>query len=161
MVALTDRPFLCDWATAVQSQLRSLGYNAQLDCYPSAVAPTAVKKYDWDLLFWRNSGRALAGITYQQRWGVAIANRTDTYTLKDPALQKLIDQMAATIDPKKYAALGAQAAQRIVVTDAADAPGYFDEAYFSMNKRVKGFVLSLLTWYGILYNAINRVTVTG
>jgi ABC-type transport system substrate-binding protein len=69
--------------------------------------------------------------------------------------------MAATVDPKKYAALGAQAARRIVVTDAADAPGYFDEAYFPVRKRVKGFVLSPMTWYGILYNAINKVTVTG
>jgi peptide/nickel transport system substrate-binding protein len=161
LLALTDRPYLCDWATATQSQLRALGYNAQLDCQPSAVAPTQVKKYDWDLLFWRNSGRALAGITYQQRWGVAVANRTDTYTLKDPTLQKIIEQMAATVDPKKYAALGAQAARRIVVTNAADIPGYFDEAYFPIQKRVKGFVLSPMTWYGILYNAINKVTVVG
>ena len=161
LLALTDRPYLCDWATATQSTLRSLGYNAQLDCLPAAVAPTQVRKYDWDLLFWRNSGRALAGITYQQRWGVAIANRTDTYTLKDPVVQGLVEKMAATVDKKKYAALGAQVARRIVITDAADIPGYFDQAYFPVRKRVKGFVLSPMTWYGILYNAINKVTVTG
>lgn len=161
LVSILDRPYLCDWATAVQSTLRSLGYDAQLQCLPSAVAPKTVVKYDWDLLFWRNSGRALAGITYQQRWGMAIANNTDTYTLKDPALQAIIDKMAATVDDKKYAALGAQAARRIVITDVADAPGYFDQAYFPIRKRVKGFVLSPLTWYGMLYNAINKVTVTG
>jgi dipeptide transport system substrate-binding protein len=161
LVALSDRPFLCDWGTAVQSNLKSLGYNAQLTCLPSAAATATVLKYQWDLLFYRNSGRALAGITYQQRWGTAIANGTDTYTLKDAQLQAIIDKMAATSNAKAYAALGKQAADRIVTTDVADAPGYFDEAYFPIRKRVKGFVLSPMTWYGILYNAINKVTVSG
>jgi peptide/nickel transport system substrate-binding protein len=162
LLAIQDRPFLCDWATAVQSNLKSLGYNAQLQCMPSAVLPTQTTKYQWDMLFYRNSGRATAGIDYQQRWGVAIAAAAnDSYTLQDPALQAIIDKMNATVDPKKYAALGAQAADRIVLTDVADAPGYFDEAYFPIRKRVKGFVLSPLTWYGLLYNAINKVTVSG
>ena len=162
MLAIQDRPFLCDWATAVQSNLRSLGYNAQLQCIPSANLPPVMTKYQWDLLFYRNSGRALASITYEQRWGNAIAQAAnDSYTLVDPTLQKMIDQMSATPDQTKYAALGAKIADRIVLTDVADAPGYFDEAYFPIRKRVKGFVLSPLTWYGLLYNAIDKVSVSG
>jgi peptide/nickel transport system substrate-binding protein len=162
LVAIQDRPFLCDWATAVQSNLKSLGYDAQLDCRPSAAMTPVVQKYDWDLLFWRNSGRALSHITYLQRWGVAVASPpTDTYTLRDQKLQAIINKMAATNNDKKYEALGKQAARRIELTDVADAPGYWDKVYFPINKRVKGFVLSPLTWYGILYNAIAKVHVTG
>jgi peptide/nickel transport system substrate-binding protein len=162
LLAILDRPHLCDWATAVQSQLKSLGYDAQLQCLPSASLPPTMVQYQWDLLFYRNSGRALASIDYAQRWGLSIAKAgNDSYTLQDATLQALIDKMNATVDQKKYAALGAQVADRIVQTDAADAPGYFDAVFYPVRKRVKGFVLSPITWYGLLYNAIDKVTVTG
>jgi ABC-type transport system substrate-binding protein len=162
LLATDGRPFLCDWATVLQSNLKALGYNAQLTCLPSATIPNETVKYQWDLLFYRNSGRATAAIDYQQRWGLAIAQAAnDSYTLQDTTLQSLIDKMNATADPKKYAAIGAQVADRIMLTDVADAPGYFDAAYFPIRTRVKGFVLSPVTWYGILYNAISKVSVTG
>jgi peptide/nickel transport system substrate-binding protein len=159
LLALRDRPFLCDWATAVQSNLIELGYDAQLECLDSAVAPDTMTKYKWDLLFWRNSGRANAAVMYQQRFGIGIATPpTDTYTLQDPELQKLINRMMATEDESEYAALGADVAQQLVTTDVATIPGYFDNAYFPVNNRVKGFTLSPSTWYGILYTPSGAVT---
>jgi peptide/nickel transport system substrate-binding protein len=161
MIALQDRPFLCEWATAVQSNLKQLGYDPQLQCIPSANAPKTFTKYQWDLLFYRNSGRATAAITYLQRWGPGIATPpSDTYTLQDAQLQSIIDQMNATTDEAQYAALGAQAAGRVVKQDVATIPGYFDNVYMPVNKRVQGLELSPITWYGLLYNAIGKVTVT-
>jgi peptide/nickel transport system substrate-binding protein len=159
MIALQDRPFLCQWATAVQSALRELGYDPQLQCIPSANAPPTFTQYEWDLLFYRNSGRATASLTYLQRWGPGVATPpTDTYTLQDDELQDIIDQMNLTADDAEYDALGAQAAERIVLEDIATIPGYFDTVYFPINKRVQGLVLSPLTWGGILYTERNIVT---
>jgi peptide/nickel transport system substrate-binding protein len=161
MIALQDRPFLCQWATAVQSTLKQLGYNPDLQCIPSANAPKTFTQYKWDLMFYRTSGRPTASIMYQQRWGSALAQPpTDSYTLVDETLQGMINQMAAAADSAQYNALGAQVANRIIKTDVAVIPGYFDKVYFPVNKRVQGLQISPITWYGILDNAIGKVSVT-
>jgi peptide/nickel transport system substrate-binding protein len=159
LLALRDRPLMCEWATVVQSNLKKLGYDAQLTCLDSSAMTPELTAYKWDLLFWRTSGRANAAVMYQQRWGIDLAiNPKDTYTLQDKGLQTMIDELRASGDPAKYTSLAQKVATRIVTTDAAVIPGYFDTVYFAYNARVKGFNLSPTTWYGILDNAIGRVT---
>jgi peptide/nickel transport system substrate-binding protein len=159
LLALRDRPLMCEWATVVQSNLNDLGYDAQLTCLDSSAMTPEVTAYEWDLLFWRTSGRANAAVMYQQRWGIDLASPpTDTYTLQDPELQQTIDEMRATADPDDFADLSRSIAQRIVVEQVAVIPGYFDTVYFPVTDRVKGFKLSPTTWYGILHNAIGVVT---
>jgi peptide/nickel transport system substrate-binding protein len=159
LLALRDRPLMCEWATVVQSNLNELGYDAQLTCLDSSAMTPEVTAYEWDLLFWRTSGRANAAVMYQQRWGIDLASPpTDTYTLQDPELQQMIDDLRAAGDPTEYTELAQSIAERIVVEDVAVIPGYFDTVYFAVNDRVKGFELSPTTWYGILHNAIGVVT---
>ena len=159
LLALRDRPLMCEWATVVQSNLKDLGYDAQLTCLDSSAMTPEVTAYDWDLLFWRTSGRANAAVMYQQRWGIELASPpTDTYTLQDPVLQEMIDELRASGDAAAYTALAQDIAERIVVEDVAVIPGYFDNVYFAFNNRVKGFKLSPTTWYGILHNDIGVVT---
>jgi len=159
LLALKDRPFMCEWATAAQSTLVDAGYDAQLTCLDSAASTPQVTAYEWDLLFWRTSGRANAAVMYQQRWGLELASPpTDTYTLQDPDLQSMIDELRGSREPDAYTSLAQSIGERIVVQDVAVIPGYFDNVYFPINKRVKGFVLSPTTWYGILYNAMGSVT---
>jgi peptide/nickel transport system substrate-binding protein len=156
------RPYMCEWATAVQSNLKSLGYKVSLQCLQPEVAPATITKYKWDVLFARTSGRPTASSMYSERWSLAASTPSDDfYTLRDPQLQQIIDQMNATADTAKYSALGAQAADRIIKTDVAEVGGYFDKAYVVASTRVKGLVLSPIVWYGILYNAMTKVTVTG
>lgn len=155
------RPYMCEWATAVQSNLTHLGYQVKLQCLQPEVAPATITKYQWDVLFARTSGRPTASAMYQQRWSLSASTPSDDfYTLRDPQLQSIIDRMSATADKQRYAALGAQAARRIVQTDVAEVPGYFDKAYVVANKRVRNLVLSPIVWYGLLYNAITKVTVS-
>jgi peptide/nickel transport system substrate-binding protein len=155
------RPYMCEWATAVQSNLTHLGYKVQLQCLQPEVAPATITKYQWDVLFARTSGRPTASAMYQERWSLSASTPSDDfYTLRDPQLQSLIDRMSATNGTKQYSTLGAQAAKRIVDTDVAEVPGYFDKAYLVASKRVQHLVLSPIVWYGLLYNAMAKVTVS-
>ncbi|MCU1439291.1 MAG: hypothetical protein JWP85_288 [Rhodoglobus sp.] len=159
LLALRDRPLMCEWATVVQSNLNELGYDAQLTCLDSSAMTPEVTAYEWDMLFWRTSGRANAAVMYQQRWGIDLASPpTDTYTLQDPGLQDMINDLRAAGDPDEYVEIAQSIAQRIVLEDVAVIPGYMDTVYFAMNDRVKGFKLSPTTWYGILHNDIGVVT---
>jgi len=161
LLAKSDAQYLCDWATAVQSKLNKLGYNATLDCLESEVLPDSVTKYDWDMLFFTTSARASATAFYQQRWGIGLTlpQPDDTYTLRDQQLQDLIDQMKSAVDPAKYSALGAEVGKRIVETDAAVIPGYFQDVYVLANKRVHGLAASPLGFYPLLMGAVGTVTV--
>ncbi len=161
LLAIADRPYMCDWATATQSNLQQLGYNVKLSCQESEVIPAEITKYTWDELFWTTSGRATAATMYDQRWGVAatLPEPDDTNTLRDYGLQKLIDKMKATLDDQEYADLGRQIAERVVRTDAAVIPGYFQDVYMLANKRVTGLVASPLGYYPLLYNAMGVVDV--
>ncbi len=163
LLALADRPYLCDWATAMQSNLKKLGYDAKLSCQENEVIPPEITKYEWDMLFWTTSGRPTAATFYEQRWGVdaTLPEPDDTYTLRDYDLQKLIDEMKATIDDDAYADLGAQIAERIVKTNAAVVPGYFQDVYILARSNVQGLKVSPIQYYGLLYNAMGKVTVDG
>jgi ABC-type transport system substrate-binding protein len=112
------------------------------------------------MLFFRGSGRPTAAILYQQRYTPGPATpAVDTYTLQDPEVQRLVDEMNATLDDDEYAALGAEAARRIFLEDIAILPGYHDKVYMPVTKRVQGFKVSPITWYGMFYNAFTTVTV--
>ncbi len=161
LLAANSRPYLCDWATATQSNLKRLGYDAQLQCLANEVIPAEYTKYDWDMLFFTTSGRATAATMYEQRWGLDLTmpEPDDTYTLRDPELQGLIDKMSATLDDTEYAKLGGEIAERIVRTDAAVVPGYFQDVYIIARSNVKGLAASPTQYYGLLYNAMDKVSV--
>jgi peptide/nickel transport system substrate-binding protein len=160
LLAGGSRPYLCEWATDTQSNLKRLGYDAQLQCLANEVIPAETTKYEWDMLFWTTSGRATAATMYEQRWGMdlTLPEPDDTYTLRDPELQTLIDKMRATLDDREYAELGGQIAERIVRTDTAVVPGYFQDVYILARSNVKGLVASPTQYYGLLYNAMDKVT---
>lgn len=161
LLAASSRPYLCDWATATQSNLKRLGYDAQLQCLANEVVPAEYTKYDWDMLFFTTSGRATAATMYEQRWGIdlTLPEPDDTYTLRDPELQSMIEKMKGTLDDKEYAAIGGQIADRVVRTDAAVVPGYFQDVYLLARSNVKGLVASPTQYYGLLYNSMGKVSV--
>ena len=155
-----DAPYACDWGLAEQSQLKSLGYNAEFNCVASELAPAETTKYDWDLLIGRTSGRPTAAVFLNQRWSMEIADPSDDYyTLRDPELQTIIDKMNLSTDPAEYDKLGKEASRRIVVTDIAIAGGYFENAYLVANKKVQGLVINPMVYSDILYGADGPVSI--
>lgn len=161
-ILVFDRPFTCEWGTAMQAKLKSLGYNATLDCEEPEVAPAKITQYQWDILIARTSGRPTAAVMFDDRWSLAIATPPDDfYTLHDQKLQNIINRMHATVDAKKYAALGRDAETRIMKADVAMVAGYWDNDYIVANKKVSGLVASPLIYVPFLYNGITKVSVKG
>jgi ABC-type transport system substrate-binding protein len=166
-ILATDRPYLCQVGAAFQSKLHDVGYDAQFQCLQPEVAVKSVQNYDWDVLLWRNSADTTAIRHYQGTWSIGLAGDPpappdDVSTLRDPALQAVLDKMSATpMDSPDYATLGAQAAQAIVVKDIATLPGYFDTARIAARKNIHGIVVSPEVYFGFLYNAMGTVWKSG
>ncbi len=161
LLSMSDRPYLCEWATAFQSKLKELGYKPKLSCQESEVIPAELTKYTWDMLFWSSSGRPTAVTLYEDRYGVAqtLPEPSDTYTLRDETLQAMIDKMKATQSDEEYAQLGAEIANRIEKIDIAHIPGYFQNVFLLSRSNVEGLKLSPLAYYGLLYNAMGVVSI--
>jgi peptide/nickel transport system substrate-binding protein len=160
-VLVRTAPYNCDVATAFQSQMKQLGYKVQLTCLDPSVADPATQKYDWDLLLTRHTPSADAAASYQNSWSVDdVPNPPDDVeTLRDQNLQTVLDQMTATADPTKYAALGAQAADIIMKQDIASLPGYFDTVLFAARSNINGVVPAPTAYNGFLMNSFTTVSI--
>lgn len=153
------RPYNCNHATALASQLTELGYKPRVECIQPEAAVAAVQKYDWDLLFARTSGRPTAYQTLNDRWRMSLAPEppNDFYTLRDQKLEDTITAMAAATDDAEYAKLGAEAAQIIVNEKVAMLPAYWDKVIVASRDNVRGIKVSPTVWYGFLMNQMTTV----
>lgn len=152
------RPYNCNHATALASQLTELGYKPRVECIQPEAAVAAVQKYDWDLLFARTSGRPTAYQTLNDRWRMSLAEPpNDFYTLRDPELEETITAMAAATDDAEYAKLGARAAQIIVNERIGMLPAYWDKVIVAARDNVRGIKVSPTVWYGFLMNQMTTV----
>lgn len=154
-----QRPFNCEWATALQSSLQKEGFKVELQCLKPEVAPATIQKYEWDLLFARTSGRSTSAVFLKDRWRRSLADKPDDfYTLRSDKLEGMINQMLALkVDDPKYATLGKQASQLIVNEEVAAIGGYWDKSWWAASNKVKGLRLSPIVYYGFLMNAITTV----
>lgn len=156
------RPYNCDHATALASQLTELGYKPRVECIQPEAAVAAVQKYDWDLLFARTSGRPTAYQTYNDRWRMSLAPTPpdDFYTMRDQELEDTITAMAAATDPAEYEKLGQRAAQIIVKERIGMLPAYWDKVIVAARSNVKGIKVSPTVWYGFLMNQMTTVSLS-
>lgn len=157
-LAVWTRPYLCEVATALQSQLIELGYEVRLECLAPETGMGTVHRYDWDLLFVRLSSRATAAATfhYQFRSGLA-AVPDDFYTLRSEAVDTLIAEMLATSDPADLESLAREATRLVVREEIATLPAYVDKVRIAARNRVKGVKVSPIGYYGMLMNQIGTV----
>jgi peptide/nickel transport system substrate-binding protein len=154
------RTDLCEVATAFQAELRSLGYNATLQCLQNEVAKNVVRNYDnWDMFFWHNGENNLAVSTFEDVWNMSNAPNppNDIFTLRDPNLQAVIDKMAATTNAKTYAALVKQASNIVMKKDVATIVLYFNRVWVAARTNVHGVRANAQNDYGLLMNAFTTV----
>lgn len=162
-ILVREAPYNCDVATAFASELKTLGYNPQLQCIEPEVADAATQKYNWDLLMTRHTPFTDAAHSYQDAWSVAdVPNPpTDVETLRDSQLQAILDKMTATspkLDSATYAQLGSEAAQTIVKQQVAYLPGYFANVTYVSRSNIKGIVLVPTSYNCWLMNGFTTVT---
>lgn len=160
-ILVGDAPHICDWATAVQSTVRQLGYTVTLQCASSEVVAVEVLKYDWDLMFTRNSGRVTAGGFFNDRWRKSLAEaKDDYYTLQSDELQAVIDELTAETDPVRAEELAQQATNIIIKDQVAVIGGYWQTAHWAASAKVQGLKLSPLAWNGFLWNNMSTVSLS-
>jgi peptide/nickel transport system substrate-binding protein len=160
-LVVQNRPFLCDLATALASQLTELGYKPDIVCYQPEAFFDAVRKYDWDLLFTRVSGRPNAFQNYRDRWASNLAPTPpdDMYTLRDAHVDELIAKMGAAVDPVAYEKTGQELAQYLMREKVVVLPAYWDKVRVAARSRVHGVKVSPLVYYGFLMNMMTTVWV--
>jgi peptide/nickel transport system substrate-binding protein len=156
-----ERPYLCDLAAALQSDLKAHGYDAKVNCIAPEAAPATVAEYKWDVLYFNTSGRSTAMAMYRDRWLSRLAptpEQKDVRTLKSEEVDALVAKMAKTTDTAEYEKLGQQVAQIISRKDLAVLPLYWENVFVAARKNVQGIKLSPLAWYGFLMNQITTVS---
>jgi peptide/nickel transport system substrate-binding protein len=156
-----ERSYLCDLATALQSDLKAHGYDAKVQCIAPESAPPIVGKYAWDVLYFNTSGRSNAMAMYRDRWLSRLAptpKQRDVRTFKSAEVDELVAKMARTTDTAEYEKLGQRIAQIIMKEDVAVLPLYWENVFVAARKNVKGIKLSPLAWYGFLMNQITTVS---
>lgn len=151
------RPHNCDVATAFASYLTELGYAPSVTCLPPEAALTEVKKYQYDLLFSRVSGRANAAQNYRDRYRSSLFDERDQWTYQSPEVDALIERMMAATDPAEYEATGKEIANIVVKRDIATLSAYFDKVVVAARTEVKGIEVSPIVYYGFLMNAMTTV----
>lgn len=158
-ILVWERPFNCDHATAFASLLTGHGYQVDLQCLPPEAAVGPLLQYDWDLIFYRTSGRPTAAVMYYDRWRKALVPNPpdDFYTLRNDELENVISDMLATPDQDKYVELAHRAAQIIMKEEIAALPAYFDKVVVATRSNVKGMKVSGTGWYGLLMNEMTTV----
>ncbi|PJR13423.1 hypothetical protein CEJ86_22055 [Sinorhizobium meliloti] len=156
-----ERPYLCDLATALQSDLKAHGYDAQLQCLAPEAAPAEVAKYDWDVLYFNTSGRSTAMAMYRDRWLSRLAptpEQKDVRTYKSQVVDDLVAKMGQTIDRAEYEKLSHEVSQNILVKDVAVLPLYWENVYVAARKNVNGIKVSPLAWYGLIMNGMSTIS---
>ncbi|HVT50895.1 MAG TPA: ABC transporter substrate-binding protein [Dongiaceae bacterium] len=155
-----ERPYLCDLATALQSDLKAHGYDAQVQCLAPEAAPAEVAKYQWDVLYFNTSGRSTAMAMYRDRWLSRLAptpQQKDVRTYKSDEVDALVAKMGQTTDRDAYEKLSQQVSQDILVKDVAVLPLYWENVYVAAQKKVQDVKVSPLAWYPLLMNAMTTV----
>ena len=156
-----NAPLLCKLATAIQSQIKELGYKVDLKC--SDAESTGVgPNYQWDVVFNRSSGRADAATYFHDRWDIGLADaKDDKNTFADQRLQSLIETIPTQPTPEKSATVAQEAGRYVVRDQAAIIPLFFANSWVVANKNVHGLVLSNLGWQSFLMNDYTKVTLGG
>lgn len=153
------QPHNCNHAMAFASQLTELGYDPKVTCLQPTVALQALQSYDWDLLFVSMSGRTNAYQNFRDRWRMSLAPNppNDVWTMRDQALEDIINQMGATADQEEYVRLAQRAGQIVAKEKIGMLPAYWENVRVAVNKRVRGIEVSPLTYYGFLMNMMTTV----
>jgi peptide/nickel transport system substrate-binding protein len=161
VMTVQNRPHTCDLATAFASRLTELGYKPSVKCYEPEVFFDAVRKYDWDLLVGRVSGRTNAYQNYRDRWRSSLAPvpPDDQWTYRSDEIDALIGKMGATADTVEFEQIGKRIANIISKEDIATLPAYFDKVRVAARSRVHGIKVSPIVYYGFLMNAMTTVWV--
>jgi peptide/nickel transport system substrate-binding protein len=158
--AVADDVDLCQTATAIQSQIKQDGYKVNLQCSEAADEGQG-PKYNWDVLFSKDSGRPDAAAFFVDRWDKSLATAAnDKFTFESDHLQSIINEIPQQSTLAKSAALARQASDYIIVNQVAEIPLYWADAYVIASNKVKGLKLSPLGWQSLLMNSYTTVTLS-
>jgi peptide/nickel transport system substrate-binding protein len=141
MITYPERPGLPPMAQALQGFFADIGIILKVDIMTSSAASDAVKKPDWDFYLMANATTMIPTPAYHLVDAYSTEKNAATGGYSNPAVDRLLEELASTFDRgKKYAI--AREIQQIIHDDVA----VFWIAYYGvgivMKDTVKGFVFN-------------------
>ena len=124
---------------AAQIQLKEVGIDLKVEVVPGPVQIDRVDKRDFELMYERQ--RTPDPRVLDQVWNSKYYDVEGGWAwtgLKDPELDKILDQIATLGDMEKRCEL-AKEAQRIIMEHAAVLPTLSQPVFYAINGDVKGF----------------------
>ncbi|MBX0331157.1 ABC transporter substrate-binding protein [Oscillochloris sp. ZM17-4] len=128
-----------DVATIIQSQLKAIGVNVEIQQFDTATAAKAATAGEFDLLLWRydRNDSDVLNINLHSK----LIGSSNRFAYSNPQVDQLLDQAAHEMNDATRAGYYVEA-QKLIMADAPWQPLYIPVDVLAVSKKVQGFQLA-------------------